>query len=282
MFATNKISQDRTIKIVKLFFLLILVAVFFTPLISMLVTSLKTRSELYIYPPVVFPDKAQWENYRTAWTMINYPKYLVNSIILALFYTVPCIMGSALAGYGFARFNVKSNRVLFPIMLSTMMIPYMVTVIPLYLMLMKTGLVDKMYFWILWGIPGTPFLIFLFKQYFSTIPLSFEESAMLDGAGRFQIYFRIMFPLVQTAVVIAAIFAFQWVWSDFLLPVLLLRGEKVNLAVKLATGYSDIKENVLYNIGMAGILYYTLPIAILFFALQKKFIAGLTAGGLKG
>jgi len=91
-----------------------------------------------------------------------------------------------------------------------------------------------------------------------------------------------MFPLVQTAVVIAAIFSFQWVWSNFLLPNLLLRGDKVNLAVKLAKGYSDIKENVLYNIGMAGILYYTLPIAILFFTLQKKFIAELTAGGLKG
>ncbi len=282
MFTLKKSKQDRIIKIIKLILLLVLIVIFFAPLVSMLITSIKTRGELYIYPPVFFPEKAHWENYKTAWTIINYPKYLGNSIILALFYTVPCIMGSALAGYGFARFNVRSKRILFPVMLSTMMIPYMVTVIPLYLMLMKTGLVDKMYFWILWGIPGTPFLIFLFKQYFSTIPLSFEESAMLDGAGRFQIFFRIMFPLVQTAVVIAAIFAFQWVWSDFLLPVLLLRGEKVNLAVKLATGYSDLKDNVLYNIGMAGILYYTLPIVILFFTLQKKFIAGLTAGGLKG
>jgi len=276
------LNNDRNIRILKLVILLVLVVIFFLPLFSMFITSLKTRDELYRYPPIVFPENAQWQNYITAWTMINFPKYLGNSMILAVFYTVPCILGSAFAGYGFSRFKTKANKVLFPVMLSTMMIPFMVTIIPLYLLLMKTGLVDKMFFWLLWGIPGTPFLIFLFKQYFSTIPVSFEESARLDGAGRFQIYFRIMFPLVQTAVVIAAIFAFQWVWSNFLLPTLLLRGEKVNLAVKLAVGYSDKKENVLYNIGMAGILYYTLPIAILFFTLQKRFIAGLTAGGLKG
>lgn len=282
MILTGNRNKTRATIFIKFILLTGLVLIFFTPLVSMFITSIKTRGELYVYPPIVFPEKAQWQNYISAWTMINYPKYLWNSIILAFFYTVPCIMGSAFAGYGFARFNIKANRFLFPIMLSTMMIPYMVTIIPLYLLLMKTGLVDKMSFWILWGIQGTPFLIFLFKQYFSTIPLSFEESARLDGAGRFQIFFKIMFPLVQTAVVIAAIFSFQWVWSNFLLPNLLLRGDKVNLAVKLAKGYSDVKENVLYNIGMAGILYYTLPIAILFFTLQKKFIAGLTAGGLKG
>lgn len=282
MILTGNRNKIRATIFIKFLLLTGLVIIFFTPLVSMFITSIKTRGELYAYPPVVFPDAAQWENYVSAWTMINYPKFLWNSIILAFFYTVPCIMGSALAGYGFARFNTKANKLLFPLMLSTMMIPYMVTIIPLYLILMKTGMVNKMSFWILWGVQGTPFLIFLFKQYFSTIPLSFEESARLDGAGRFQIFFQIMFPLVQTAVVIAAIFSFQWVWSNFLLPNLLLSGDKVNLAVKLAKGYSDVKDNVLYNIGMAGIVYYTLPIAILFFTLQKKFIAGLTAGGLKG
>ena len=116
----------------------------------------------------------------------------------------------------------------------------------------------------------------------STIPSELYEVARIDGAGRFQIFFRVMFPLVQTAVIIAAIFAFQWSWSNYLMPVLFLRGEKVNLAVKLANGYTDIKQNILHNIGMAGIVYYTLPIVIVFFALQKRFIAGLLSCGLKG
>jgi ABC-type glycerol-3-phosphate transport system permease component len=163
-----------------------------------------------------------------------------------------------------------------------MMIPYMVTMVPLFLLISKIGLTDKRYLWILFGIQGTPFLIFLFRQYFSTVPYSFEESARIDGANRFQIFLRIMFPLVQTAVIVAAIFAVQWSWSNYLLPVLFLRGEKVTLAVKLVIGYTDQKQNILHNIGMAGIVYYTLPIVVLFFSLQKRFMSGLLAGGLKG
>jgi len=276
-------SKQRTIsQIAKLIVLLLLVFIFFLPIVSMVVTSLKARGELYVVPPVVFPKDPKWENYISAWTMIHYERFVFNSLIISLFYTLPCVMGSCLTGYGFSRFQVKEKKTIFMLMLSTMMIPYMVTLVPLYLIVSKIGLVNKRVFWLIWGIQGMPFLIFLFRQYFSTIPYSFEESARLDGANRFQIFFRIMFPLVQTAVIIAAIFAFQWSWSNYLMPVLFLRAEKVTLAVKLANGYVDMKQNILHNIGMAGIVYYTLPIVIVFFALQKRFIAGLLSGGLKG
>jgi multiple sugar transport system permease protein len=276
-------TRQRIItQVAKFIILLLLVFVFFLPIVSMFVTSLKSRGELYVVPPVVFPKDPKWENYISAWTMISYERYAFNSLIIALFYTVPCVMGSCLTGYGFSRFKVREKRAIFMLMLSTMMIPYMVTLVPLYLIVSKIGLVNQRVFWVIWGVQGMPFLIFLFRQYFSTIPYSFEESARLDGANRYQIFFRIMFPLVQTAVVIAAIFAFQWSWSNYLMPVLFLRAEKVTLAVKLANGYVDMKQNILHNIGMAGIVYYTLPIVIVFFALQKRFIAGLLSGGLKG
>lgn len=279
MTITNTRKISKTVKFVVL---VLLVFIFFLPLISMVVTSLKTRGELYVVPPVVFPKEPKWENYLTAWTMIRYTRYFLNSVLISLFYTFPCIMGSCFTGYGFSRFKVKEQKPIFMLMLSTMMVPYMVTLVPLYLIVAKIGLTDKRFFWIIWGLQGTPFLIFLFRQYFSTIPISFEESATIEGAGRFQIFFRIMFPLVQTAAVIAAIFAFQWSWSNYLMPVLFLRGEKVTLAVKLANGYTDVKQNILHNIGMAGIVYYTLPIVIVFFALQRRFISGLLSGGLKG
>jgi len=277
------VSKQRIVsKTAKFVVLIIFVMVFFLPLVSMVVTSLKGLEELYRVPPIVFPQKAQWQNYVDAWTMIRYQRFFMNSVIISLFYTFPCIMGSCFAGYGFSRFKVKGRNLIFMVMLSTMMIPYMVTMIPLFLLISKIGLVDKRGLWILFGIQGIPFLIFLFRQYFSTVPFSFEESARIDGANRFQIFFRIMFPLVQTAVIIAAIFAFQWSWSNYLLPVLFLRGEKVTLAVKLVTGYTDQKQNILHNVGMAGIVYYTLPIVVVFFTLQKRFISGLLAGGLKG
>ena len=275
-------KQQKASQIFRFLVLLLLVFIFFLPLVSMFVTSLKSREELYRIPAVVFPEEPQWNNYIVAWTMIRYEKFFFNSVVISLFFTIPCIMGSCFAGYGFSRFNVKGRNAIFMLMLSTMMIPYMVTMVPLYLMISKIGLTDKRFLWILFGIGGLPFLIFLFRQYFSTIPFSFEESARIDGANRFQVFFRIMFPLVQTAVVVALIFAFQWSWSNFLLPVLFLRGEKVTLAVKLAYGYVDQKQNILHNIGMAGIVYYTLPIVIVFFALQRRFISGLLSGGLKG
>lgn len=280
--ALTQTASRRLFSALKLLALLFLVVIFFLPLVSMFITSLKSRGELYVIPPAVFPERPKWENYVTAWTMVRFGHFLINSFILSAFFTLPCILGSCFAGYAFSRFRVRESRFVFMLVLSTMMIPQMVTVIPLYLLISKIGLVDKMWLWLLFGLQGTPFLIFLFRQYFSTVPLSFEESARLDGANRFQIFFYIMFPLVQTAVIIAGIFAFQWSWSDYLLPVLFLKGEKANLAVKLALGYSDQKESVLFNISMAGVVYYTLPIIILFFALQKRFISGLLSGGLKG
>jgi ABC-type glycerol-3-phosphate transport system permease component len=162
------------------------------------------------------------------------------------------------------------------------MIPVMVTIMPLYMVMSRVGFVNQRGLWFIWGISGIPFIIFLFRQFFSTIPASFEESARMDGAGRFQIFFTIMFPLVQTGVIVAGIFAFQWSWSEFLMPVLFLSDEKSTLAIKIAMSYADQKENLLYNIGMAGIVYYTLPLVIIFFVLQKRFVAGLLAGGLKG
>jgi multiple sugar transport system permease protein len=266
----------------KLVVLILIVVIFFLPLVSMVLTSLKTREELFVVPPVVFPRVAQWNNYVLAWTMVRFGKFLVNSVVLSAFYALPCVMASCFAGYAFSRFKVKESKGVFLLVLSTMMIPYMVTVVPLYLLVTRIGLTDKRWLWLLFGLQGAPFLIFLFRQYFSTIPVSFEESARLDGAGRFQIFFFIMFPLVQTGVIIAAIFAIQWSWADFLQPTLFLRGEKLPLAVKLARGYVDQKESILYHVGMAGLLYYTLPIIILFFSLQRRFISGLLSGGLKG
>jgi multiple sugar transport system permease protein len=280
--AVERRTRKAAVTALKLLVLILLVVIFFLPLVSMVVTSLKTRDDLYRIPAIVWPKEPQWLNYITAWTMVRFGKFLLNSIILSVFYALPCIMSSCFAGYAFSRFQVRESRGVFLLVLSTMMIPYMVTVVPLYLLLTRIGLTDKMWLWLLFGMQGAPFLVFLFRQYFSTIPLSFEESARIDGAGRFQIFFYIMFPLVQTAVIIAGIFAFQWSWADFLQPILFLRGEKLPLAVKLAKGYVDQKESILYHIVMAGLLYYTLPIIILFFALQRRFISGLLSGGLKG
>jgi multiple sugar transport system permease protein len=275
-------ARNRLSATFRFIVLAIFVVAFFLPLVSMVVTSLKRMDELYHLPAKVFPEKPVWENYVLAWTLVNFGKYLVNSLILTILYAVPAIMSSCFAGYAFSRFQVRESRAFFLLVLSTLMIPVMVTIMPLYMVMSRVGFVNQRGLWFIWGLSGIPFIIFLFRQFFSTIPNSFEESARMDGAGRFQIFFRIMFPLVQTGVIVAGIFAFQWSWSEFLMPVLFLSDEKSTLAIKIAMSYADQKENVLYNLGMAGIVYYTLPLVIIFFALQKRFVAGLLAGGLKG
>ncbi len=275
-------ARNRLSATLRFIVLAIFVVAFFLPLVSMVVTSLKRMDELYRVPARIFPEKAVWENYSLAWTLVNFGKYLINSLILTIMYAVPAIMSSCFAGYAFSRFQVRESRTFFLLVLSTLMIPVMVTIMPLYMVMSRVGFVNQRGLWFIWGISGIPFIIFLFRQFFSTIPASFEESARMDGAGRFQIFFTIMFPLVQTGVIVAGIFAFQWSWSEFLMPVLFLSDEKSTLAIKIAMSYADQKENLLYNIGMAGIVYYTLPLVIIFFALQKRFVAGLLAGGLKG
>ncbi len=275
-------SRQRWSAGLRFLVLALFVLLFFLPLVSMLVTSLKRMDELYKIPARVFPEAPVWENYSLAWTMVNFGKYFFNSVVLTLLYGIPAVMSSCFAGYAFSRFQVREAKGFFLLVLSTLMIPAMVTIMPFYMTMAKIGFVNQRILWLVWGISGIPFIIFLFRQFFSTIPTSFEESARMDGAGRFQVFFAIMFPLVQTGVIVASIFAFQWSWSEFLMPVLFLSDEKSTLAVKIALGYSDVKETVLYNVGMAGILYYTLPLVIIFFSLQKRFVAGLLAGGLKG
>ena len=272
----------RTAAAARALIVLVLVVVFALPLASAVLTSLKTRAELYALPAALLPKAPRWENYLAAWTMVRFGRFLLNSLAISLFYTLPCVMGSCLAGYAFSRFRVREGRALFLVVLSTLMVPPMVTVVPLYLLISRYGIVDRRWLWLLFGLQGAPFLIFLFRQYFSTVPLSFEESARLEGAGRFRIFFCIMLPLVQTAVIIAGIFAFQWSWSDYLMPVLFLRADKLTLAVKLARGYTDAKQQLLANVSMAGIAYYTAPILILFFTVQRRFVTGLLSGGLKG
>jgi ABC-type glycerol-3-phosphate transport system permease component len=280
--ALKRKTRDRIFTSLRFVILLILVVLFFLPIISMIATSFKRLDELYRIPAKLFAEKPVFENYALGWTMINFGKYLVNSLILAVLYMVPAVMSSCFAGYAFARFRVRESNGIFMVVLATLMVPAMVTIMPFYMILTKVGFLDQRFLWILLGLPGLPFVIFLFRQFFSTIPASFEESARIDGAGRFQIFFQIMFPLVKTGLVIASIFAFQWSWSEYLAPVLFLSDDKTSLAVKIMGGYSDQKENILYNVAMSGILYYTLPLVVVFFALQRRFVAGLLEGGIKG
>ncbi|MGE5528473.1 MAG: carbohydrate ABC transporter permease, partial [Patescibacteria group bacterium] len=200
--------------------LIVLTMAFLFPFLWMIVTSLKFRTEHNEYPFHFFPRIPQWVNYIRALTWINYLKYLGNSMIVATISVGLYTFSSALVGYGFARLRAPGRNFFFVLMLSTMMLPYIVTIIPTYIMFSRLRLVDTYWLWVFWGLSGSPFSIFLYRQFFAGIPRELEESATLDGCNWFQTFYRIFLPLSGPAVAVVAVFIFQWAWGDFITPLM--------------------------------------------------------------
>lgn len=278
----NSKLKDRLSLIIKYIILFSLLAAFMMPLVSMVVTSLKQEAEIFRIPPNLFPDNANLGNYVTALTRFNYPRILYNSLMVSVLFMLGCTLSSSMAGYAFSRFRVRENKAIFTVVLSSMMIPYVITIIPFYLLVVNIGLKDKHLLWLFYGLAGAPFLIYLYRQFFSTIPRSFEESARIDGAGRLRIFFQIMFPLVQSGTVVTAIFAFQWSWNNYLIPALFLNSSNTTLAVKLNGAYVDIQQSVLFGQLMAGVFYYIAVPVLIFFIFQRQIMRGMLQGGIKG
>lgn len=278
----NARTKRRLLLLAKYVIVLFFILVFFLPIISMFLVSLKSEAEIFDYSTGIWPQNPKWSNYVFALTSINYLRYLYNTVIVSVFYTISCTFSSAMAGYAFARFQIRETNFFFTIVLSSIMIPYIITIIPFYLLVRSLALTDKHFLWLIYGISGAPFMIYLFRQFFLTIPASFEESARIDGANRWQIFFRIMLPLVKSGTVIAAMFAFQWTWQDYIMPVLFLTAKTTTLAVKLNGAYVDVQQNILYGPLMAGVFYYIAVPVILFFIFKRQIMEGMLTGGLKG
>src|SRR6266496_1087873 len=159
----------------KYILLMILVMLFFSPFVWLVVTALKTTPELAAFPIHFLPLQAQWDNFALALTMINYGAYATNSLILSTIYSILTTLTSALVGFGFARLKGKGKYPLFMVMLSTLMLPQILTVIPTYVLFARLNLIDTYWPWVLWGLGSSPYLAFLFRQFFSSIPSELEE-----------------------------------------------------------------------------------------------------------
>ncbi|MGD9939003.1 MAG: carbohydrate ABC transporter permease [Clostridia bacterium] len=276
---TLKFMVQRLLSYAVLFGILL---VFFMPIISMLSVSFKAESEIFRSSPTLFPATITLDNYSSALTRLNLGAYLYNTLATSIMYTVACTFSSAMAGYALARFNVRENELFLTLVLSSMMIPYIITLIPFYLLVKDIGLTNRHVLWLLYGLGGAPFLIYLFRQFFATIPASLEESARMDGARPLRIFFSIMLPLVKSGTIISAIFAFQWSWQNYLMPALFLSSLKTTLAVQINVAFQDIQQNILLGELMAGVSYYIAIPLILFFVFQRYIMHGMLEGGVKG
>jgi len=259
-------------------------ALFSVPVVWMLSSSLHTLPDVFAQPYRWLPDPPQWQNYVRAVTILPVPRFLWNTIVITAPVMVATALSSALVAYGFARFRFPGRDVLFSLCLATMMLPGQVTMIPLYILFARLGWVDTYLPLIVPALFGSPFYIFLLRQFFLTIPKDSEEAALIDGASRLRIWWSIILPQARPALATVLIFTFIGTWNDFFGPLLYLNSpEKATLTL----GLNLMKTQVLgsgvveWNILMAGSLLVLVPNVVLFFLAQQHFIKGITMGASK-
>jgi multiple sugar transport system permease protein len=276
--------RRRVLYKVLLYMLIIaLTIVFIFPLYWLLVSSLKAEVEFVKWPPVWFPSPAQWKNYIDVFTneRFGFLQHAARSIFLAVIFAVPNVFFSACAGYAFARIKAPGRNFLFIILLATMMIPQTVTIFPQYVIYSRVGLINNPLLWFLWGVACTPFQVLLFRQFFSAFPKELEDAAAIDGANPVSTFVLIFLPNARPVLAITFLFAFQWVWGDYLNQQLFLT-TRSTLAMSLATAFLNPKGYSIITLTMAGMVIYTLPLVILFFIMQRQIIQGIVTTGLKG
>ena len=231
------------------------------------------------------PARPRWENYSGALAALPFGRYLFNTTVITASVLVLTLVSCTLVAYGFSRLRFPGRDLLFALCISTMMLPGQVTMIPLYMAYAKLGWVDSYLPLIVPSLFGSPFYIFLLRQFFLTIPREYDEAALLDGAGRLRIYWSIVLPLARPALATVALFCFIGTWNDFFGPLIYLNSpEKATLTLGLNMLKSQVmgSGSVQWHILMAASVLVMLPNVIVFFIAQKQFIRGIQIGGLRG
>lgn len=251
-----------------------------TPILWMFLSSLKTTAEYISFPPTLLPKVPQWSNYYDVIYKYKFLKYALNTIYLAVLFTVTNVLSSAFAGYGFARLKAPGRNVLFLIMLSAIMVPNIITIIPQFVIYSRMKIVGTFWPWFLWGIAGNAFNIFLFRQFFANFPVELEDAAAVDGCSPLRTFWQIFLPNAKPVIAVTAIGAFNWVWGDFFNQTLLLSERSATLAMKLAGAFVDPRGNPLTTITLAANVIYIIPLIVIYFVGQKQIIQGIvTTGG---
>lgn len=267
-------------KIIIYLILIITGLITLAPFIWMVSASFMYDGHANTYPPRFIPDEVTFTQYENLFLRLNIARNFLNSLIVSVLVTLVSLFFNSMAGYAFAKFRFKGKDKLFNLLLSSMIIPAQVTMLPLFLMLKYMGFINT-YMAIL--IPGLAniFGIFMIRQYALSIPDSLIEAARIDGASDFQIYRSVVVPLIVPILVTLAIFTFMGTWNDFLWPLIALTdNEMYTLPVALANLMGEHTKDP--ELMMAGSVLTILPVLIVFLVLQKYYIKGIMMGSVKG
>lgn len=263
---------------------LALTVAFALPFFWLLTSSLKTGRQAFAVPPVWFPNPVVLGNYPAALTSGPFLQYTLNTLEITAPRMVGSVFVSALVAYGFARIDWDGRDVVFFLCLSTMMIPFAVTMIPLYIVFFKLGWVGS---YLPLQVPwlfGTPFHIFLLRQFFMTIPRELDDAARVDGAGELRIFWGIVMPLSKPALAVVGLFTFLAAWSDYLGPLIYIQ-DTSQYTLSLGLWYmGSMMWGSLdrYAMSLAASTAVTIPVVVVFFLAQRTFIEGVSITGLKG
>ncbi len=276
----EKIKRRTVDFFIHLFLMIVSLSCLF-PLWWAFASSLKTQGTVF-NDLSLFPMHPHWENYYVAWTKADFGLYFLNSLIYTGTVVVGVILIASMAAYAFSRLQFPGRNILFLVLISTMMIPIPGSFIALYVLLNKLHLVNTRIGYILPQINGGLALgIFLLKTFFDDLPKELEDSARIDGCGRFRVYWHIALPLARPAIAVLAIFNILAVWNEYLFAMLVLSGKKL---MPLQRGLMVFQGAHItqYPLLMAGIVITVLPVLAIYLFLQKHIIKGITAGAVKG
>ena len=278
----SSMHRNRVIGKVLIYALLILItAVMVVPFLWMLSASIKTNTEVFKITPFQFiPDEPQWSNYQEIWTKIPLARFIGNTVYLTIIVTTLQMLTSSFAAFAFAKLQFKHRNALFLAYIATIAMPWQVYMVPQFIMMRGMGLNDKLLAMICLQ-AFSAFGVFLMKQFYEGIPDSLCEAARIDGMSEYKIYSSIMLPLSKPALSTLIIFTFVNTWNDYLGPLIYLKSEAkktIQLGLKMFIGQYAAE----YGLIMAGSIITLIPVLVVFLALQKYFVEGVAATGIKG
>ncbi|GBF77475.1 sugar ABC transporter permease [Paenibacillus sp. 598K] len=254
---------------------------FLAPFVWMLLTSLKSLEEISTFPVTIWPETFLWRNYTDVFEIIPFAKYFLNTLYVTLASVAGQLFAAPLVAYSITKIDWSGRKWIFPIVIATMLLPFQVTMIPIYMIFKDMGLTGSYWPLIIPTFTGAPLYIFLLRQFFMSIPDTIIQAARIDGASESRIYVTIILPLCRPALAAVAIFTFLYTWSDFMGPLLYLNNaDKYTLTLGLQAFLAEHYTE--WGLLMAASALFTLPLIIMFFFAQKQFIEGITLTGIKG
>ncbi|HEY3991513.1 MAG TPA: carbohydrate ABC transporter permease [Ktedonobacteraceae bacterium] len=273
--------RKRIRQVVIYLLLIILSFIFLLPILWMISTALKSLANVNTFPPIIFPNPPQWSNFVTALTQVPMFQFIGNSAAYSIITLVGDLLSCSLVAYAFAHVRFRHREIIFVCVLATMMVPYEVLIIPQFLLFRTLGWIDTYLPLIIPTFFGSPYLIFLLRQSFRSIPREIVEAARLDGASHLAIWWRIILPLSKPALAAVAIFSFIFHWNDLTGPLIYLNAnEKFPLSLGL-TQYTASVGVTEWNMLMAASLVAIIPCVVIFFLSQRYMVQGIVVARVK-